>query len=109
MITNLTEKTIVSQQEKYCTSFWSQMCGLMFRKKKNLVMIFPTERKISLHSFFVFYPLEIVFADTQGKVLETYRLLPWSFWTSTHKGKYLIELALSESRVKEKNLLKIKK
>ena len=70
----------------------------MFRKKKcNLVMVFPQERKISLHTFFVFYPIDVLVLDKERKVMEIKKsFTPYSFWTAQQKGKYVVELAESE-------------
>ena len=73
---------------------FSQALGLMFRPKQNLVMIFPKERKISLHMFFVFYPIDVLIVDEKMRIVEIKRnLRPFTVWNSAKKGKYLIELA----------------
>lgn len=65
----------------------------MFRPKQNLVMIFPKERKISLHMFFVFYPIDVLIADDQLKIIEIKRdFQPFTTWKSAKKGKYVVEL-----------------
>ena len=66
-------------------------------------MIFQKERTISLHNFFVFYPLEILVLDKNKQIIEiNYNFKPFTFWTAKHKGKYLIELGLEESKRKVK-------
>ena len=75
--------------------FFSQMRGLMFRGRKNLVMIFPTERKISLHMFFVFYPIDVLVVDENKRIVEIKRnFKPFTVWNSYEKGKYVVELAV---------------
>jgi len=97
------DKTIISHQEKICTSLPSQALGLMFHRKQNLIMAFPKERKISLHNFCVFYPLEILILDKNKQVIEiNHNFRPFTFWTAKQKGKYLIELGLEESKGKAK-------
>ncbi len=94
MIINKTKGKIISEREIVCTSFFSQARGLIFRMKKNLVMIFPTERKISLHMFFVFYPIDVLIVDENNKIVEIKRNFnPFTIWNSSEKGKYVIELA----------------
>ena len=103
MIINRNKKIALSQKEIFCKNFWSQIRGLMFKKKQNLVMIFPKERIISLHNFFVFYPLEIIILDQNKKVVEIRKnFRPFTFWTSSEKGQYLIELGLENSQNKTK-------
>jgi len=111
MITNTTAKKKVSEQEVIAKNIWRQALGLMFSKKKNLLMIFNKSKRISLHNFFVFYPLEIVVLDEKKKVVEIKKkFLPFTFWNSKQKGKYLLELGLDNSKNKCKlgDTIKIK-
>ena len=80
------------------------MLGLMNKLgKTNLIMIFKKERIISLHMFFVFYPIDVLILDENKKVIEVKEnFKPFTFWSSTKKGKYLIELGKKESRGKVK-------
>lgn len=94
---------IFSEKEIVCNNIWSQAQGLIFRPRRNLIMIFPKERKISLHNFFVFYPLEIIVLDENKKVIEIKEnFKPFTLWNSTKKGKYLIELGKEKSKRKIK-------
>ncbi|MEK6901509.1 MAG: DUF192 domain-containing protein [Nanoarchaeota archaeon] len=102
MIFNKTNNSIISKNEKICSTIFSQSLGLMFKSKQNLVMIFPTERIIKLHNFFVFYPLTIVVLDKKQRIMEIkHRFKPFTFWNSAKQGKYVIELA------EENNTLKV--
>ena len=92
MITN--KNKILSEKEIVCKTFFSQVRGLMFRKKQNLIMIFGKEKKISLHMFFVFYPIDVLLLNENGEIVEIKRnLRPFTFWSSKEKGKYVVELA----------------
>ncbi|MFA6460976.1 MAG: DUF192 domain-containing protein [Candidatus Woesearchaeota archaeon] len=94
MILNQTNQKVISKKERVCTSLLSQGIGLMFRRKQNLLMIFPEERKVSLHNCFVFYPIDVLLVDKDFKIVEIKKKFnPFMFWNSTQKGKYLIELA----------------
>lgn len=84
---------LISKNERICKTIFSQVRGLMFRRRQNLLMIFPSERKVHLHTFFVFYPLTIVLIDRNHKAVEIKRdLKPFRFWNSAKEGKYLLEL-----------------
>jgi len=84
---------IISKKEIICRDIFSQARGLMFRRKQNLVMVFPEERKISLHNFFVFFPIDVLIVDEKMKIVEIKRnFKPFTFWSSKKKGKYVIEL-----------------
>ncbi len=94
MITNRTTNTILSHQELICSTTFSQLRGLMFRKKENLVMIFPEEKTISLHTFFVFYPIEVLILESDKKIVEIKRdFKPFTLWNAQKKGKYVVELS----------------
>jgi uncharacterized membrane protein (UPF0127 family) len=111
MIINKTRLVVLSKEEIKAKSMFRQTLGLMFTKRKNLVMIFSRLRVISLHNFFVFYPLEIIVLNDSMKVIEIKKkFLPFTFWKSSAKGKYLIELGLEESKSKCKcgDVLEIK-
>ena len=66
-------------------------------------MIFNKERNISLHNFFVFYPIDVLILNENKKVIEIKNnFRPFTFWNSKNKGKYLIELGKDESKNKVK-------
>jgi len=103
MITNKTTNQIISNKDSICKNVFSQALGLMFSKRKNLIMIFNKERNISLHNFFVFYPIDVLILNENKKVIEIKNnFRPFTFWNSKNKGKYLIELGKDESKNKVK-------
>ncbi len=106
MITHKTTQTTISNEEIHCNSFFSQARGLMFRKKQNLIMTFNEEKKVSLHMFFVFYPIDILILNKNKEIVEIKRnFKPFTFWNSKEKGKYVIELAFpGEYKIGEKIL-----
>ncbi len=94
MIRNLTQNLIISQHELHAVSLPQQIRGLMFRKKHNLIMTFPKEQPISLHNFFVFYPLDILILNQKKEIIEIkHKFKPFTFYKAKHQGKYIIELA----------------
>jgi len=73
----------------------------MFRKKQNVIMVFDKEQKISLHNFFVFYPINVLVVNKNMEIVEIKRQFkPFSFWNPAKKGKYVIELGRDESKNK---------
>lgn len=105
MIFNKSRKTILSAQERYCRTPFSQALGLMFRQKQNLIMEFPTERRISLHMLFVFYPIDVLLLNENKEIVEIKRQFrPFSFWRSKEKGKYVVEMAFPTD-CREKDVL----
>jgi len=101
MITNKTTGEKISKTELNCKSIFSQTRGLMFRKKHNLIMHFHSKRKISLHMFFVFYPIDIFILDSEKKVVEIKRnFKPFTIWYPKNNGNYLIEMVELNKKVK---------
>lgn len=52
-------------------NLWRKFSGLMFSRKEKagiLIFKFKTKQKISIHSFFVFYPFIAVWLDKKNKV-----------------------------------------
>jgi uncharacterized membrane protein (UPF0127 family) len=82
-----------------CRSIGSKARGLMFRseeyvKNAALVFQFNKERCQSLHMFFVFYPIDVLFLDDKRKVVEMKEgFRPWQVYNTSKKAKYVIELA----------------
>ena len=93
------DKEIISKEEIVCKTRLQMGRGLMFRSdRKNLIMYLTKERKVSLHMFFVFYPIDVLLLDENKKIIEIKRnFKPFTFWSSVKKGKYLVELANSYS------------
>lgn len=111
MITN--QNKIISKKEKYCYNLFSQGLGLMFSRKKNLVMVFKKPIKIKLHNFFVFYPIDVLVLDENKRIIEIKKdFKPFTFWNSEKKGMYLVEFGLNQPtsnlKYKEGDLLEFK-
>ena len=105
----INKKKILSEQEIYCKNTWSQATGLMFRRRQNLVMEFSTPRKISLHMWFVKFPIDVLVLDDKKKVVDIKRnFQPWTFWNSSYKGKYIVELGASNSQVEIGDILEFR-
>lgn len=104
MIKNQTTKEIVSHKEIICKNIWQKARGLMFRiKKQNLIMFFKQEEIVPLHNFFVFYPIDVILLDSNKKVVEIKEnFKPFTFYTPKHKCKYLIELGQKQAKNKLK-------
>ncbi|MBS3118660.1 DUF192 domain-containing protein [Candidatus Woesearchaeota archaeon] len=98
MIFNKRTGKILSQKEKFCYGLFSQLKGLMFSKRKNLVFIFDRERNVSLHNWFVFFPIDVLFLDKEKRIIEIkIGLRPFEFYFAKKKAKYLVELGEQKS------------
>jgi hypothetical protein len=97
-IVNKTKKTKLADKHRICRSAGSKARGLMFTneasvKKASLVFEFGKERSQSLHMFFVFYPIDVLFLDEKRNVVEMKQeFRPWRVYNAAKNAKYVIEL-----------------
>ena len=102
MIINKTKGTVIAKRFNVCKSAFRKFKGLMFSKQKNLVFMFDKKVKHSIHMFFVFYPIDIIFLDENFNVVELKQSLkPWKIYFPKQEYKYFIELnirAISRSK-----------
>ena len=85
------KKKILADVELVLRPF-SQRRGLMFSAKKNLIFAFPNERKVSLHMWFVFRIIDVVFMDSKQKVVEIRkRFRPFMMYWARRKAKFILE------------------
>lgn len=83
----------IAKDVKICSNLFSQARGLMFRMKKNLLMVFPAEQRISLHMLFVFFPIWCLYLDAGKTIVFQKKLLPFiSFAFPDARAKYVIEV-----------------
>lgn len=95
MLINKTQNKRVTNRIKILNSDISKAIGLMFHKKpKNTAYIFPFKQNVkdSIHNFFVFFPINLIFLDKDKKVIYTKRLNPFEIHYPKKKFKYMIEL-----------------
>jgi len=94
-VRNTTKNRIIGDNAKLCGDVFSKSIGLMFTKeqKNTLILKFNKEKIISLHMFFVFYPIDVLFLDKNKIVVdkkENFR--SFTFYKSKKKAMYAIEL-----------------
>lgn len=93
MIINTATKEVLAQTCHFCVSAFSKTWGNMFaRKAKSLVFVFNKEKKVSLHMFFVFFPLDVLFLDNKKKVVEMKQLKPFSVYSAANRATFIVEL-----------------
>ena len=95
LIRNATKKRIIADNAKLCNDIFSKLIGLMFSKKhsKTLIFKFNEEKIISLHMFFVFYPIDVLFLDKNKIVVDKKEnFKPFAFYESRKKAMYAVEL-----------------
>ena len=78
-----------------CDNLFSRLRGLMFSFPKNdgLLFIFNKEVFVSLHMFFVFFPIDIVYINKNKIVIKIRKkVFPFTPFISPVKCKYILEL-----------------
>jgi uncharacterized membrane protein (UPF0127 family) len=78
-------------------SFMSRFLGLMFRKnlERGLILKLPSSRSrrgSAIHMFFMKFPLDIIFTDTEKKIVDMVSIEPWKTYTPKSPAKYVIEM-----------------
>lgn len=93
--------------DKFCKNMFSKGLGLMFSRRKNIVLEFKKAQRIGLHMFFVFYPIDIMFLDANKKIIEIKRnLKPFRVYTSQKKANYIIEIGKERKKLKINDLIR---
>lgn len=97
-LVNKTKNRVIARDCKICRSAWSKAKGLMFTRERSvrrnaLVFKFGRPMTQSLHMFFVFYPIDVIFLDDKKKVVEIKQdFRPFTIYTSKRNAMYVIEL-----------------
>jgi len=97
MIKNLTKQTVITQHTEFFATSWSRFRGLMFRKVKPSVgylFLFPKPTYAAIHMLFVPDPIDVLWLDRDGRVIDiAIHVKPWSLHTAP-KGyaTFMIEL-----------------
>ncbi|BDZ70027.1 DUF192 domain-containing protein [Methanobacterium petrolearium] len=78
-------------------SFFSRFKGLMLVKnlERGLILKLPSDRSqraSGIHMFFMRIPLDVIFADSDKKIVDTVTLDPWTIYTPVAPARYVIEL-----------------
>ena len=99
MIKNTSKNKVLSSKAKYAKSLFSKALGLMFKDEGDygLVFNFYIENNKSVHTYFMKFPIDILFLDSNNKVTKIYKnVKPWRS-NVFGKGKYVIELPAGKS------------
>ena len=107
MIRNMSKNKVLISKIKFARGVHRQILGLMFKSKidHGLVFNFHIENNHCLHTYFMKVPIDILFLDSNRRVLKTMRnVKPWRF-DIRGKGNYVIELPagrLSDTKIGDK-------
>lgn len=73
-IINLTGKCRVARNVRICRNLFDKTRGLMFVIRPEhdaYLFMFHSEKIVSLHTMFVFFPIDVVYLDSRKVVVET--------------------------------------
>ncbi len=57
------------------------------------MFVFDEEKRIGLHMWFVFFPIDVLFLDREKRIVELKKdFKPFTFYKSKEKVKYVVEL-----------------
>lgn len=95
LIKNKTKNRVINNNARICHDVVSKFIGLMFSREgyRALILKFDNERIISLHMFFVFYPIDVLFLNKHKIVVDKKEnFKPFTFNKSKKKAMYAVEL-----------------
>jgi uncharacterized protein len=114
MLINKSNKKVLARITKFADTPWKRAKGLMLTKdfKYALIFILPRASRLhaSIHTMFMHIPIDVIFADSERKVLEIHhRVKPWKLHlTPKDHAKYVIEFpeGTLKGKVRKGNVLK---
>ena len=84
----------------YCDRFFCRLRGLMFRSRlspdEGLLLVQPRESRLdaSIHMFFVFTDLAVIWINSSGDVVDTTLAHPWRpAYFPKQAAKYILEIS----------------
>lgn len=94
MIYNKSKNKIVAKDYVKCYDIVSKMRGLMFRKEiVPLIFVFNRPKICSVHTFFVKFPIDLVFLNDCFEVVEVKSdLKPFHRYTPKNPACFVLEL-----------------
>ena len=78
---------------KRCKTISSQIKGLMFSRRKNLMFVYNNPIYVDLHMLFVFFNVDALYVNDDREIVEIKHMKPFRLtYKAKHKAKYVIEL-----------------
>lgn len=98
VLKNVKTGQIILARTRWCASFWSKFRGLQFvfhlPEDEGLLFVSDAESRTatSIHMFFMFFSIGVVWLDRQGKVVDMCYAKPWRpMYVSKKPAQYFIE------------------
>lgn len=83
---------IIASNISVANNFWTRLSGYMFRSKPHTsgILFEPTN---AIHTFFMNFPIDVIFIDKNHQILKIYRnLSPWRHTWFHWKSRKALEL-----------------
>ena len=102
MLINLSTGKPIAIHVVMCDTFWRKLRGLMFRRALEmdtaLIFVGRSESIVdaSIHMFFVFFPIAVLWLDAQRRVIDTALARPFRpYYAPCAPAQYFVECAPS--------------
>ena len=93
VILNLTRQSVPARNARYASSFGARLSGLIGKRFSPAMDGMVFDRCNAIHTFFMRYPIDVIFADEKYRVLKTVPAFPpWHPFLACKKAFYVIEL-----------------
>ena len=93
VILNLTRQSIPARNARYASSFGARLSGLIGKRFSPALDGMVFDRCNAIHTFFMRYPIDVIFADEKYRVLKTVPAFPpWRPFLACKNAFYVIEL-----------------
>ena len=93
VILNLTKQSVPARCAHYAAGFGERLSGLIGKRFSTSMDGMVFDRCNAIHTFFMRYPIDVIFADEKYHVLKTVPSFPpWRPFLGCKKAFYVIEL-----------------
>ena len=93
VILNLTRQSVPARNARYASSFGNRLTGLIGKRFSPALDGMVFDRCNAIHTFFMRYPIDVIFADEKYRVLKTVPAFPpWRPFLACKNAFYVIEL-----------------
>ena len=93
VILNLTRQSVPARNARPARGFGDRLSGLIGKRFSSAMDGMVFDRCNAIHTFFMSYPIDVIFADEKYRVLKTVSAFPpWRPFLACKKAFYVIEL-----------------
>jgi len=89
---NTTKKTTLASQCRFANSVWKRMVGLLNRSSLPEGEGLLLDRCYGIHTFFMRFPIDVLFLDREYKVIKAVKALPPFRTCAVRHAVYVLEL-----------------